>query len=346
MGLIILSSIAYVGWAQQRLQIVNKEGDIAYTGHPETTIDKALDGHAGWNWWECYVANMPNNGWAKFYFNQPYMVQRIRLFNREEGAERMTDINVKVCSKSDGQCQLCGVAGYTAPKSWATINCPGGGLKGDYIHLQNPNMYLQFCEIEVYGSPVPAPTTTAPPPTTAAPTAAPVTCPVCPEVCPTECPVATCPTDAPTAPPEEPPVCPEFDEGGEIGMLACGSIKVKDSSRACDNMFDDSLDRNVKGGSCFVSQSNKRGWVEVMLAETTQVGRVVILSKGNGEGLKGAKIEVCMDDEDNCQYFAKVKKVEKDVCTVISAAPKTGNMVRVSIEGSVLVICEMKVYPN
>ena len=66
-------------------------------------------------------------------------------------AERMQGIEVRVCSTS-GDCQLCGSAPPTAKSAWATVQCPGDGLVGTYLDLINRNNYLQFCEIEVFGS--------------------------------------------------------------------------------------------------------------------------------------------------------------------------------------------------
>ena len=63
----------------------------------------------------------------------------------------MQGIEIKVCRNS-GECALCGVAPYTPINAWAQITCQSGGLVGDYLYLTNKNTYLQFCEIEVFGS--------------------------------------------------------------------------------------------------------------------------------------------------------------------------------------------------
>ena len=53
-----------------------------------------------------------------------------------------------------------------------------------------------------------------------------------------------------------------------------------------------------------------------------------------------------MDDYDHCEHLATVHEVDKTVCTVVTGHPISGNMVRVSITGSPLAICEMKVFAS
>ena len=63
---------------------------------------------------------------------------------------------------------------------------------------------------------------------------------------------------------------------------SCDSMEVKDETRHCSNLFDGSLSRNVKDNVCFVTKSNYKGWLEVKLAKTSLVTKVVLLSKANG----------------------------------------------------------------
>ena len=70
---------------------------------------------------------------------------------------------------------------------------------------------------------------------------------------------------------------------GLLEVESCTSMAVKDNTRACTNMFDGSLSRNVKEGACFVTKSTFKGWVEVKLAKTSLVKKIVLLSKGNGK---------------------------------------------------------------
>lgn len=162
------------------------------------------------------------------------------------------------------------------------------------------------------------------------------------------------PTPAPTpAPTQAPivittsatqPVCAEFDRTDNLEVTECQSIVVKDDTRACDNMFDSSESRNVKEGFCFVSQSSRKGWVEVSLAQTSDVAQVTILSKSSGTELPGAVVEVCQDDV--CTFFKKIEEVDKRFCTNVRAKVLRGNKVRVSIEGTALAICEMRIYSS
>ena len=73
------------------------------------------------------------------------------------------------------------------------------------------------------------------------------------------------------------------DVDGQLEVASCTSMEVKDETRACDNMFDGSLSRNVKDGVCMVTKSNYKGWAEVKLAQTSVVKKNVLLSKGNGK---------------------------------------------------------------
>ena len=63
-----------------------------------------------------------------------------------------------------------------------------------------------------------------------------------------------------------------------------------------------------------------------------------------GEGLIGADVEVCTNDQYDCQKFGTIEKLGEDWCTVLTGEPMTGNMVRVAIEHSNLVICEIAVF--
>jgi len=111
------------------------------------------------------------------------------------------------------------------------------------------------------------------------------------------------------------------------------------------NMFDGSLSRNVKEGVCFVTKSNYKGWVEVKLSHTSEVKKIVLLSKGNGEGLAGTIVSVCMDNKKGCKRFGKIYKVKPDKCIILKGiAPIVGNMVRLYIADSSLAICEMKIF--
>jgi len=130
----------------------------------------------------------------------------------------------------------------------------------------------------------------------------------------------------------------------ELEVASCKSMAVKDKSRACDNMFDNSLSRDVKAGACFVTKSKFKGWVEVKLTKTSKVTQVVILSKGNGGNLAGTIVSVCMNNKKGCQRFGKIYKVKPDKCTVVKGSGITGNMVRLYLGDEGLAVCEMKIY--
>ena len=70
--------------------------------------------------------------------------------------------------------------------------------------------------------------------------------------------------------------------GKALPFQSCESIKVKDKTRQCENVFDGSLSRKVSENLCFVSQSSKSGWIEVMLTKTSSVSKIAFIPKGNG----------------------------------------------------------------
>merc|ERR1712064_94193 len=104
-------------------------------------------------------------------------------------------------------------------------------------------------------------------------------------------------TKPPTTTTTPPPVCgPQFAvTEGLLPVEDCKSMEVKDDTRACKNMFDGSLSRDVKEGVCLVTKSNYKGWLEVILKHTSTVDKIVMLSKGNGDGLAGAIASMCTD---------------------------------------------------
>ena len=73
------------------------------------------------------------------------------------------------------------------------------------------------------------------------------------------------------------------DVDGHLEVASCTSMEVKDETRACNNMFDGSLSRDVKNGACMATKSNYKGWAEVKLTQTSVVKKIVLLSKGNGK---------------------------------------------------------------
>ena len=75
------------------------------------------------------------------------------------------------------------------------------------------------------------------------------------------------------------------DTEGQLTVANCTSMAVKDYSRHCSNLFDGSLSRVVKDGLCFVTKSSYKGWLELRLAKTSLVKKIVLLSKGNGTKL-------------------------------------------------------------
>ena len=75
------------------------------------------------------------------------------------------------------------------------------------------------------------------------------------------------------------------ETAGLLQVASCDSMAVKDITRACNNMFDGSLSSSVKEGSCLVTKSNFKGWLEVKLARTSVVNKLVILPKGDGTDL-------------------------------------------------------------
>ena len=83
---------------------------------------------------------------SKLHFSEIEWI--ILLFVLEE---RMTGLQVWVCD-GPGNCARCGNAAATPKRGWATVTCPFGGLTGDHVYTRQPNDYIQYCEIEVFGS--------------------------------------------------------------------------------------------------------------------------------------------------------------------------------------------------
>ena len=68
----------------------------------------------------------------------------------------------------------------------------------------------------------------------------------------------------------------------EYEVVSCDSMPVENEKTACTNMFDGSPGRKVQDGVCFKNQCPNKGWVEVNLAYTVDIGRITLLTADDG----------------------------------------------------------------
>jgi len=260
----------------------------------------------------CFLTKSSKKGWVEIKLARYYLVTKMVFLSKGNG-ESLAGTIAKVCQDSKENCKRFGWINKVKKDECFVLE--GTAIAGNMIRLHNDDTGIVLCEMKAWGTPTDAPTTITTTTTTTAPTTS-----------------ATL------------PVCGEFDRVDHLNIASCESIKVKDSSRACDKMFDNSLNQDVKSGHCFLSQSSRQGWVEVSLAKTSTIAQVTILAKGSGTELPGATVEICQDD--NCTFFKEIEEFDKKYCTHVRGPVLKGNKVRVSITGTALAICEMRVYSS